>query len=158
MPRLLEVWCFDERAGTLIDGPNGLEFEYDAGWAAAGRPPLSHSLPTSRPTEADAVAAVFGGLLPEGRPRQLLARQLGVSAQNDFSLLDHLGGDTAGAITLVRPGTDLSRERRAAEVDWLDDAGLAELVRTFQPVRCMPTLTANSDSRWQALRTSFRLF
>ncbi len=36
--RTLEVWCFDERAGVLIDEPSGLAFTYAESWRGAGRP------------------------------------------------------------------------------------------------------------------------
>ena len=41
----LDVRCFDELAGRLVDEPGGLAFAYDPGWVAAGMPPLSQSLP-----------------------------------------------------------------------------------------------------------------
>jgi serine/threonine-protein kinase HipA len=42
--------------------------------------------------------------LPEGQLRDLIAQQLHVSGRNDFALLDRLGGECAGAVTLVQPG------------------------------------------------------
>ncbi len=124
--RALDVVCFGARAGELFDAEQGLSFAYDDRWLADGRPPLSQSLPLDGSFDAAAVAAYFGGLLPEGEPRQLLARQLGISASNDFALLERLGGDTAGAISLVAPGS--SPQPAAAGVEWLDEAGLAELI------------------------------
>jgi HipA-like protein len=67
--RTLEVWCFDEHAGVLVDEPVGLQLIYAESWLAATRPPLSHSLPLDGSYTAAAVAAFFGGLLPEGVPR-----------------------------------------------------------------------------------------
>src|SRR5205807_8339387 len=95
-------------------------------WRAAGRPPLSQTLPLDDSYDPAAVKAFFGGLLPEGAPREVLARNLGVSAGNDFTLLAALGGDTAGAISLLTPG-----ERPAPagdEVRWLDEEELASLI------------------------------
>ena len=88
----------------LDDEPNGLRFAYDPDWISAGRPPLSQSLPLDGAFKDAAAGAFFGGLLPEGAPREVLARQLGVSPTNDFSLLAALAGDTAGAVTLLEPG------------------------------------------------------
>jgi serine/threonine-protein kinase HipA len=124
--RRLEVWCFDERAGVLVDDPNGLEFDYAEDWKDAGRPPLSHSLPLDGSYTSAAVQAYFGGLLPEGAPRERAARNLGVSAGNDFALLAALGGDTAGAISLLAGG-----QRPAAgdtDVKWLAESELATLI------------------------------
>jgi serine/threonine-protein kinase HipA len=113
---------------VLVDEAEGLEFRYDAGWIERGRPPLSHSLPIDGSFSPPAVAAFFGGLLPEGRPRALLARHLGVSVRNDFAFLEQLGGDTAGAISLVRPGEDPPQTKAGTDVEWLDEPGLADLV------------------------------
>jgi serine/threonine-protein kinase HipA len=130
MTPTLEVLCFGERAGVLVDERDGLRFAYDPKWVAAGRPPLSHSLPLDREPAPSVVHAYFGGLLPEGEPRRLLARRLGVSERNDFALLGALGGDTAGAITLARPGSGPS-DSGEANIDWLDDARLEELIGTL---------------------------
>lgn len=124
--RTLEVWCFDERAGALDDEPSGLVFTYAESWRSAGRPPLSHSLAIDGSYTTAAVQAFFGGLLPEGAPRELAARNLGVSAGNDFALLAALGGDTAGAISLLAPS-----QRPAPvgqDVQWLADSELAMLI------------------------------
>jgi serine/threonine-protein kinase HipA len=130
----LVVWCFDRQAGTLTHTTNGMEFGYAAEWAAAGMPPLSQSLPLDGGFDPAAAAAFFGGLLPEGEPRRHLARLLGVSEGNDYSLLAMIAGDTAGAITLLPQG---ERPTPAGgDVEWLDDAGIAELL-TGLPSRPM---------------------
>ncbi len=126
----LDVLCFGERAGVLADEPEGLRFAYDPSWIAASRPPLSQALPLSGSPPPGAVHAFFGGLLPEGEPRRLIARRLGVSERNDFALLAAIGGDTAGAITLAAPGA-APRQARERDVDWLDGDQLAELIATL---------------------------
>lgn len=125
--RTLSVVCFGRIAGTLTDDVSGIAFSYDPAWVSAGQPPLSQSLPIDGAFGAGEASAFFGGLLPEGRPRELLARQLGVSVSNDFGLLDRIGGDTAGAISLVRPGTPLP-PTTGTDVEWLDDDQLAQLI------------------------------
>jgi serine/threonine-protein kinase HipA len=89
-------------------------------------PPLSQSLPLDGSFDSAAVAAFFGGLLPEGMPRELLARRLGVSVGNDFGLLAAVGGDTAGAISLQRPGQVPSPPDN--DVEWLDDRAVSTLL------------------------------
>ena len=124
--RRLEVWCFDEHAGFLVDEPNGMGFTYAESWRAAARPPLSHALPLDGSYTTATVEAFFGGLLPEGAPRDRAAGNLGVSADNDFALLAALGGDTAGAISLLAAG-----ERPATvgkDVQWLGESELAKLI------------------------------
>lgn len=123
--RRLEVFCFDRRAGELIDDAYGLEFSYAESWIVAGMPPLSQSLPLEGEFDREAATAFFGGLLPEGEPRALLARQLGISRRNDFELLKALAGDTAGAVTLLAPGQEPSQ---GGDVEWLDEDRLCELV------------------------------
>lgn len=124
-PRRLEAWCFGAVAGTLEDSAGGLEFSYATAWTAEHRPPLSQSLPLDGTATAGAAAAFFGGLLPEGTPRAVLARQLGVSAENDFSLLVALAGDTAGAISLLPPGEQPAPTTDAEDVAWLTESELA---------------------------------
>jgi len=95
-------------------------------WRSAARPPLSHSLPLDGSNTTAAVDAFFGCLLPEGAPRARVARNLGVSVDNDFALLAALGGDTAGAISLLAPG-----ERPppvGLDVQSLDESELATLI------------------------------
>ena len=133
--RALDVWCFGELAGVLTDVENGPSFAYTREWVERNRPPLSQSLPLSAEFAPGAAAAFFGGLLPEGTPRQTLARQLGVSADNDFSLLAALGGDTAGAISLVASGGS-PPDAEAHDVRWLDDAELAAEIHDL-PMRPM---------------------
>jgi serine/threonine-protein kinase HipA len=141
--RALEVWCFDEHAGTLVDGAGGLELAYAERWRAAGRPPLSQSLPLDGPFASGAVGAFFGGLLPEGAPRELVARNLGVSAENDFAMLAALGGDTAGAITLLPDGAVPGPV--GEDVEWLDDGELAVLLDEL-PTR---PLHADADGEYR---------
>jgi len=107
----LAVWCFDRQAGALTQTTGGIEFAYAAGWVTDGMPPLSQSLPLDGRFDA-AAATFFGGLLPEGEPRRQLARLLGVSESNDYSMLAMIAGDTAGAITLLPGVSGPSRSAR----------------------------------------------
>jgi serine/threonine-protein kinase HipA len=81
-----------------------LSFIYDAVYlTSAGARPLSLALPLAEATyEHNACHAVFGGMLPEGDVRSMLAKALGVSERNDFSLLAEIGGECAGAASLWR--------------------------------------------------------
>src|ERR1700729_4353696 len=120
----LAVWFFDRQAGTRTQRAKGMEFAYAADWVADET--LAESLPLEGRFAAAAAAAFFGGLLPEGEPRRQLARLLGVSEGNDYSMLAMIAGDTAGAITLLPEGE--RPEPVGGDVEWLDDAGLAELL------------------------------
>lgn len=107
----LIVHLAEQRAGRLVRKDNGnLQFRYDPGYRG---PALSHSLPIQEEAHPHrACLAVFGGLLLEGEAREALARNLGVSAGNDYALLEAVGGDCAGAIVLLEPGTELPVESR----------------------------------------------
>jgi serine/threonine-protein kinase HipA len=98
----LIAYLAGHRAGRLVRKDNGnLQFRYAEGYAG---PPLSHALPVQPEAHPHATChAVFGGLLPEGDGREALARILGVSPGNDYGLLAEVGGDCAGAITLLPP-------------------------------------------------------
>lgn len=111
------------RVGLLIRKDNGnLQFRYDDGYSG---PPLSQALPVQPEAHPHGVVrAVFGGLLLEGDGRSALARALGLSASNDYGLLEEVGGDCAGAITLLTedeppPRAPTSRRIDAQELDAL---------------------------------------
>ncbi|CAN5141234.1 type II toxin-antitoxin system HipA family toxin [soil metagenome] len=123
MSRLV-VWIASRRAGELIQKPNGnLQFRYDPGYEG---PPLSQALPRQEQAHGHRVArAVFGGLLPEGDVRDVLARNLGISEGNDHGLLEQVGGDVAGAITLLADGVEPPAEPTSEP---LDDERLARML------------------------------
>jgi serine/threonine-protein kinase HipA len=123
--RALTVWCFGRPAGTLTDARQAPVFVYEQSWLDDGMPPLSQSLPLDGPAAPETAGAFFGGLLPEGAPRELMARRLGVSPGNDFALLAAVGGDTAGAISLQPPGL---RPPDDGDVEWLDEDALTQLI------------------------------
>jgi serine/threonine-protein kinase HipA len=133
----LIVYLADRAAGRLIRKDNGnLQFRYDSGYAG---PPISQALPIQDAAHPHAVCrAVFGGLLLEGEAREVLARNLGVSASNDYALLQELGGDCAGAITLIEAGVELPAEPRLRA---LSEEGLDLLLHEL-PQR---PLAANPD-------------
>lgn len=102
----LDVYLHGHLAGRLSRLENArLQFRYDAEWAEVDRIPLSHSLPVRRePFDDEEARPFFAGLLPEGDFRRAVARAFHVSAGNPFSLLDAIGGECAGAVSLVAPG------------------------------------------------------
>jgi HipA-like protein len=102
----LRVWWDERVVGDLIQDDHGnMQFEYGHEWVAdPSAPPLSASLPKAATKYAKRYCQpFFGGLLPEGNQRTAVAKALGVSANNDFSLLERLGGEVAGAIQLLPP-------------------------------------------------------
>lgn len=117
----LDVFLAGERAGRLIRKDNGnMQFRYAEDYSG---PPLSWALPLQAEAHPHATCrAVFGGLLPEGVSREAIARRLGISTGNDYSLLEDIGGDCAGAISMLGAGqvqnwTPLLQEMSAVELD-----------------------------------------
>ena len=131
--RALDVWLYGRRAGRLEQIDGEVRFDYDDGYVAAGGPALSCSMPLDGDDHRRAASAFFANLLPEGEVRTLVARRLGVSAGNDFGLLYEIGGDCAGAVTLLPPGAtegldapgDENGLSSGPQVRWLDETGLA---------------------------------
>ncbi|HLL91587.1 MAG TPA: HipA N-terminal domain-containing protein, partial [Solirubrobacteraceae bacterium] len=112
----LVVYLCGQVAGRLIRRDNGnLQFRYTADYAG---PAVSQALPVQAAAHPHELCrAVFAGLLIEGEARETIARNLGVSVGNDYALLEALGGDCAGAITIVEPDQDLPREPSVRALD-----------------------------------------
>ncbi len=123
MGRELEVWLFADRIGTLALAEGRLSFSYESGWIS--RPDavaLSASLPLqAEPFDDRGARPFFAGLLPEGQMRRLIAQRFQVSGQNDFALLEQIGGECAGAVTFIESGQSLPVPTRNDDVRWLSD-------------------------------------
>lgn len=86
-------------------------FRYDEGWLKTSRIPLSLSLPLRKePYLDDESHPFFANLLPEEKIRALIARNLGLSLNNDYGLLEKIGGDCAGAVSLYPESEESGRE------------------------------------------------
>ena len=130
MSNRLSVWWDSRVTGCLYLGPDGdMQFAYDPAWLEDERlPALSFSLPKqTEPFKRRACLPFFGGILPEEGQRTAIARALGVSADNEFRLLEHLGGEVAGALTLLPEG-DVPSSPSDAAPRLLDEASLIQLL------------------------------
>lgn len=86
-------------------------FQYDKEWLEQSRIPLSLSLPLrAAPYSDDESHPFFANLLPEEKIRAVIARNLGVSLNNDYGLLERIGGDCAGAVSLYPETGEPKRE------------------------------------------------
>ena len=95
----LKVLLNGELTGELVvRKDNYLGFTYAASWLEKNKAfPLSRSLPLQQGRfNHKQTRPFFAGLLPEGNPRTGVAALLGVSNENDFELLNRLGGDCPG--------------------------------------------------------------
>src|SRR5690606_35696403 len=99
----------------------GTSFRYEVRTPPRRR--ISHSLPVDDARSYD--ITFFENLLPDGVQRERLARSLGVSDASAFEMLSAIGGDCAGALSLVLEGE--SRFPEGAE-DRLLDAELFERI------------------------------
>jgi len=110
--RSLQVLIGQRQVGTLFEGNDLWQFEYDKAWATA---PDSHDLSPALPREQlrledggtdRPVQWYFANLLPEERLRETTASEAGIKDADDaFALLEWLGAESAGSLTLLPPGT-----------------------------------------------------
>ena len=112
-PDALNVWFEDRLVGYLWRNPIGaIGFRYEPDWINTGGFAVSRTLPlaTEDFSAEDSVAhRFFANLLPEGGVRDHIVRDLKIS-NTDFDLLRAIGGECAGAISI------LSGERNPSEV------------------------------------------
>jgi serine/threonine-protein kinase HipA len=127
MKRLV-VYLNGVRVGLLSDADEPV-FAYDPDWLATNSGyPLSRQLPSRRnPFREGGLRTFFSGLLPEAEPRDRIATLFGVNAGNDFAILERIGGDCAGAVSLFPEDMPLPASR-TGNLRWLDETGLASIV------------------------------
>ena len=156
MAHELEVWLFAHRVGTLALVDGRLNFCYVPGWLSQpDAVALSASLPLqAEPFDDRSARPFFAGLLPEGQMRRLIAQQLQVSGQNDFALLDHIGGECAGAVTFLEPGQALPVPTRNDDVQWLSDE---EVVAILDELPRRPMLAGKDGRRLSLAGTQDKL-
>ena len=107
MARQLDVFLGSNKIGVLEQDNHGsLWFGYDTKWLASGSAvPLSASLPLREERyRSKECRPFFAGLLPEETSRKLVASRFGVSERNDFALLEQIGAECAGAVSLQHAG------------------------------------------------------
>src|ERR1700730_171448 len=127
MKRLV-VYLNGDPVGTLGQDNSGpLWFQYASAWLDKPNAiPLSRSLPMRKERfKGKHPRPFFAGILPDEEPRWQIAAILGVSERNDFALLDRIGGECAGAVSLLpesvaHPGSDERRTRELSEKELFD--------------------------------------
>ncbi len=110
-PRVLIASINGRELGRL-EAENGIwTFQYSEAWLSHEQAyALSPHLPLEKAKIVDDsnirhVQWYFDNLLPEEGQRILLAGDTGVDAADAFSLLEYYGAESAGSLTLLRPGT-----------------------------------------------------
>jgi serine/threonine-protein kinase HipA len=120
MARTLDVYLHRHLVGKLIQNDQGqMFFHYIQSWLTNPTAiALSQSLPlTQKRLSRNRCRGFFAGILPDESKREIIARNLGISARNDFAMLEQIGGECAGAVTFLPEGE-----------------GLAEFENTYRPV------------------------
>lgn len=110
MTKTLDVYLHSHFVGHLIQNEHGdMVFNYAESWFSHPQAmPLSHSLPLRKePFSRNECRGFFAGILPEESKRDLVARNLGISARNDFAMIEQIGGECAGAVTFIPAGAKL---------------------------------------------------
>lgn len=142
----LEVRYGARRVGVLrADEDQRFVFRYVDEWLnAADAFPVSITLPLS-PDEiiGRSAHAFFANLLPEGGVRQAVCRRLGISEANDMELLRAIGGECAGALSVVSARTPLAQPE--PEYEELSATRLQQLASDDD--RVVPLLIGGAQTR-----------
>ncbi len=145
MTRKLDVYLNNDSIGTLEQDRYGqMSFTYSSDWLDDTRAmAISASLPLRRePYSQRECRHFFSGLLPEGPTRVTLAKNLGISAGNEVSMLERIGGDCAGALIFLPHGQPISDFR--GDYRKLTDQ---ELVEALKRLPVQPLLSGERKVR-----------
>jgi serine/threonine-protein kinase HipA len=125
----LDVYLHEDRVGRLERLPQArLGFRYEPGWVERGGGPVSLSLPVREEAFTDEECRpFFKGLLPEGDFLKTIARVFHISAENSFTVLEEIGGECAGAISIV-PHETMPPFLSETRPLWLGEGELGELI------------------------------
>lgn len=106
MNEQLDLYCNTILVGHLRQiTAKKLVFQYSESWLGNNQAfPLSIQLPLNNSIYSDEqTLPFFENMLPESIIRQTLAQQFHISENNVFGMLEKIGGDCAGAISLFPP-------------------------------------------------------
>ena len=112
----LDVFCENELVGQIATNDEAkLRFAYAKSWLENKKSfPISVSIPlTERAIEEEVSNNFFVNLLPEERIRKRTCEKLGISEGNNYELLRRIGGDCAGALTIVEEGKQPPKNQNA---------------------------------------------
>lgn len=109
--RGLDVYLWDQKVGRLwLNEKRRFVFQYDAAWVSKkGALPLSLQIPLRVEAYPDDFSRpFFSNLLPEAEIKQTIAQRLQISVSNDFAMLNRIGGECAGAVSVLPSGVVLA--------------------------------------------------
>ena len=127
-PDTLNVWREQRLVGQLWRNTIGaIGFRYDPAWIDSGGFAVSRSLPLAAgefAPEAGVAHRFFANLLPEGAVRDHIVRDLKLP-NTDFDLLRAIGGECAGALSILPVDRQPSGQRQYRPLTEKDLADLA---------------------------------
>ena len=123
-------------------------FSYDDGYLeSADAAPISHSLPLrADPYGRRQLRPFFAGLLPEESQRQRIAAYLGLAESDDFSMLEAIGGECAGALEIIPHG-----KSPHGETDSLSPCGDERLLEIVKTLPYRPMLAGETGLRLSSM-------
>ena len=141
----LMVILLGQEVGILEQNSVGkITFRYRTEWLEQKvNRPLSQSLPLRKEKfNEKECAPFFGGLLPEEQNREIIARNLGISPRNDYAMLREIGGECAGAVSLI-PIDATSAPKSSA----YQEISEAELIEILDQLPQRPLLAGRAEIR-----------
>lgn len=147
----LNVFLGSKKAGTLESTENrGVIFTYDELYLKSNDSiPLSVSLPLVQGEFSQKQCIpFFSGLLPEEDSRKKIADYLHISETSTFKLLDALGGECAGLITISSDETETAQKNlysfTSENYELLDESRLADFI---EKINTRPLMKADEKLR-----------
>lgn len=141
--RSLDVYNDSRMVGRLHEGDDLWRFEYEPAWAKATDSfDLAPGLPRTKLEHADGgtirpVQWFFDNLLPEELLRQAVSREARIQGDDAFALLQYLGAESAGSLTLLPQGEEPSKT--SALLDLSSEQLSARIAK-------LPGLTLSADA------------
>jgi serine/threonine-protein kinase HipA len=132
MKRKLDVYLHRHLVGNLVQDEHGqITFDYAESWLKnPSAIALSHSLPLAKKHfTRNKCRGFFAGILPEEGKREIVAHNLGISARNDYAMLEKIGGECAGAVTFLPVGTELPKREDSYRA--ISNKELAEILKAL---------------------------
>lgn len=119
----LNLYFEENLIGSLVeDSQHRMEFAYAPTWLKSAKKfSISYSMPLREEPYSKEAQNYFANLLPEGDVRVAVAAKFGISSENDFRLLEALGGECAGALTIGQEPKALQSKYRALSTKKLKD-------------------------------------
>lgn len=136
---MLPVYFEEQLVGQIEESGQGLSFSYSSEWRQATNGfAISLSMPLrGEPYPSETATPWFANLLPEDRQLEQIGRLLGRSQGDVYGILEEIGRETAGALSIGGP-----EATSAADYRELSDT---ELSKAIQRLPQRPLLAGEGD-------------